>query len=512
MPTHRLSKSRFMAGLQCERRLWMLANRPEDRREPTLAERHRMDTGIAFGRSVTQLFPDGAEITADYQHPQEALDSTQAILRRDTPALFEAAFLHHDVLVRADILQRSEASPEAWGLIEVKSASNSAGSESARRPKLKKHISDMAIQLYVLEGAGLSVESISLAWVNSRYERTGALDWQQLVAIEDHSDAVRTRAQGIPNELDRFLSMLDQTALPDAVYGKTKCAACEFNQVCWGDEPDDSIIYLPRLSAAKFDELRVLGVQHIHEIPTDYPLTPGQRSMVEALDHPDGFVADRPKLAQWVADLEYPLYYFDFETWNPCIPPFDRTRPYLQIPFQYSVHVQQQPGAEPTHHEFLADGSGDPRPDLIEQMRVDLGEVGSIVVHYAAFERGRIEELARFSPEQQEPLTRLLDRVVDTEVPFKRNWYLHPELMGRSSIKVVLPTLAPEFSYAELAIAEGQAASLAFGDLYEGRIAANAVEATRQALLDYCRMDTLAMLKIVERLRGLVDDGPHASN
>ncbi len=193
-----------MAGLHCERRLWLLVNRPEDRREPSLAEKRRMDFGIEFGREVTRLFPGGVEITADYQHPQEALDATASLLQGDAPALFEAAFLHHGVLIRADILKRSEADPGAWELIEVKSASNG---ESGRKAKLKKHISDMAIQLYVLEGAGIPVRSASLAWVNSNYERMGDLDWSQLVVFEDHTEAVRARAAEVGDELSEFLAI-----------------------------------------------------------------------------------------------------------------------------------------------------------------------------------------------------------------------------------------------------------------------------------------------------------------
>jgi hypothetical protein len=151
----------------------------------------RPSFGIEFGREATRLFPGGVEITADYRQPQEALDATATLLRGDAPALFEAAFLHHDVLIRADIMKRSATVPGAWDLIEVKSASNG---ESGRKAKLKKHVSDMAVQLYVLEGAGITVESASLAWVNSAYERMGELDWNQLVVFEDHTEAVRARA------------------------------------------------------------------------------------------------------------------------------------------------------------------------------------------------------------------------------------------------------------------------------------------------------------------------------
>ena len=178
----------------------------------------------------------------------------------------------------------------------------------------------------------------------------------------------------------------------------------------------------------------------------------------------------------------------------------------MQIPFQYSVHIQQEPGAEPTHREFLADPEGDPRPELIEHMLEDLGETGSIVVHHAGFETERIRELANYSPSHRPKLASLLDRIRDTEIPFKENWYLHPALMGRSTIKVVLPTLAPELSYEDMEIGEGQTASLAFGDMVDGRVAVENVRSTREALLDYCRLDTRAMVAIVEKLRTLISD------
>jgi len=492
-----------MAGLHCPRRLWLLVHRPKEKREPSLAEQRRLESGIEFGREVNRLFPGGVEITPDYRHPQEALDATATLLESDASALFEAAFLHHDVLIRTDILKRSDVAPGVWDLIEVKSASNS---ESGSKKKLAKHTNDIAVQLFVLKGSRIHIGSTSLAWVNSSYERMGELDWDQLVVFEDLTEPVCERMSEIEAELDDFLSMIDRPHMPDVTYGKTKCEECEFTQFCWGDEPEDSIIRLPRVTPKKLAELGAMGVCRIPEIPDDYPLTKTQAPMVEALRHPDGFVADRDQLTRWIEDLEYPLYFFDFETWNPCIPPFDRTRPYMQIPFEYSVHIQDEPGAEPRHREFLAPPSGDPRPDLIERMIEDLGETGNIVVHHATFETTRIQELANYSPSRRPILASFVDRIQDTEVPFKRNWYLHPGLKGRSSIKVVLPTLAPDLGYQGMEIQEGQAASIAFGDLFEGRIAGDGALSTRTALLDYCRLDTLAMVRIVDELRRLLGD------
>jgi CRISPR/Cas system-associated exonuclease Cas4 (RecB family) len=500
MRIHRLSKSRFVAGLQCERRLWMLVNRPQDRREPTQAEKHRMEIGTAFGRDVTRLFPGGIEISADHEHPEEALEQTAARLNGEAPAIFEAAFLHHNVLIRADILKRSELNLDAWKLIEVKSSSNS---DSSRGANLKKYVSDMAVQLYVLEGAGVSVDSISIAWVNSDYERVGELDWRRLVAFEDQTGAVRARSAKIASELDHFLEMIDRPSMPGAVYGKTKCGVCEFSEFCWSEELEDSVIYIPRISQKMLHELSALGVRRISEVPAEYKLTKSQEPFREALRYPDGKLVRPDRLTQWLEDLEYPIRYLDFETWNPCIPPFGKTRPYAQIPFQYSVHIQHEPGGEPSPREFLASVPGDPRPEFIEHLLADLGETGSIVVHHAEFETRRIRELATFSPPHAVALLSLLSRIEDTEIPFKEYWYLHPDLMGSSSIKVVLPTMAPDLSYEGMEIADGQSASVCFEEMYAGNLSGEAFETARQNLLKYCRMDTLAMVRVVERLREL---------
>ena len=502
---HRLSKSRFIAGRRCQRRLWMLVNQPEAARGQTPAEEHRMQVGIEFGRIVTELFPGGVEITPDHRHPQQALDATTAELCGSAPALFEAAFLHRGVLVRTDILKRSESSPNVWHLIEAKSASNSASDLAARKRKVTRYLDDLALQLFVLEGPGLEVASVSLAWINSAYRRRGAFDLEQFVEIQEHSELVRQRATQIGAQVDAFFEMLERPEKPAALFGKSLCGQCEFNQVCWGHEPEDSIIHLPNLRANKLAELRELGVARIPEIPADFKLSKSQLPAVEAYDYPTGKLAQRSKLENWLASLNYPLYYFDFETWNPCIPPFDETWPYIQIPFQYSIHIQDEPDGPTRHREFLAEPGGDSRPELIEHLLADIGPRGSIVVHHADFESRRIRELADFSPAHAVPLSAMLERIVDTEVPFKGNWYLHPRLKGRSSIKVVLPTLAPELSYEGLEIADGLTAASQFHAMQTGALAGDEAAKTCQDLREYCGLDTLAMVKVVERLRALME-------
>ena len=165
------------------------------------------------------------------------------------------------------------------------------------------------------------------------------------------------------------------------------------------------------------------------------------------------------------------------------------------------------PGAEPEHREFLGEAGSDPRPALIEQLVNDAGTSGSIVVHSASFERSRLIDLAGLSSEHSDGLIAMVDRLVDTEAPFKKNWYLHPGLKGRSSIKVVLPTLVPEMSYEGMVVADGMAAAITFEEMVEGRVVGEAAIQARANLLEYCKLDTLAMVKIVERLQELLVAG-----
>lgn len=493
-----------MAGLECERRMWLQVHHPRDARPLALAERHRLETGIRFGRDATRLFPGGVLIAQGHDDLPGALAETQRQLRAGAPALFEAAFQHDGVLIRADVLERLPHDRDGWHLVEVKSQTNGGGREPAGGPnlrKLRKLAPDMAVQLHVLEGAGLRVSRISLGWVNSRYERQGELDWRELVAIDDCTELVRRRRLDVPAELAHAMQVLELPELPPADYGKNKCEGCAFDLRCWGHEPKDSIIYLPRAKPEQLESLRRQGITRIPQIPKHFALEPAQAAVRAAYEHPDGFVSQPRRLEQWLDALDYPLHYLDFESWNPCVPPFDRVRPYAQIPFQYSLHVQAEPGGETTHREYLAEAEGDPRAALAERLLADIGPSGSLVAHHARFEKERIAELAELLPGHHDALRGLLGRFVDTETPFKQHWIVHPGLLGRSSLKVVLPVMTPGLGYDDLAIADGETATIRFGELYEKKITGARAEAVRRDLLEYCRRDTFAMVQLVDGLR-----------
>ena len=207
-----------------------------------------------------------------------------------------------------------------------------------------------------------------------------------------------------------------------------------------------------------------------------------------------------PELKGELKGLRYPLYFTDFETINPCLPRFPGMRPYSQLPFQWSVHVQRQPGAEPEHFEFLATDKSDPRPAFVSTLCDALGDRGSIVVYHQLFESTRLSDLAVWLPQFSGRIAKIQPRIWDL-LPIIRSHVYHPAFAGSYSLKSVLPALVPGMTYEGMEVADGQAAGLAWGSL----IASDCSEAERQrkrkALLDYCGQDTLAMVKIIERLR-----------
>jgi len=210
-------------------------------------------------------------------------------------------------------------------------------------------------------------------------------------------------------------------------------------------------------------------------------------------------VINKEAIANFLSDLNYPLFFMDFETFQPAIPLFDNSKPYQQIPFQYSIHIKEKNDGELKHFEFLAEPGEDTRVKFIEGLLKDIERKGDVIVYNKAFEITRLKEIARDFPEYSEEIEKLILRIKDLMIPFQRKYYYAPEMKGSYSIKAVLPSLVPELSYDELKIKEGGLASITFESLQTETDMIIIVETSEQ-LLEYCKMDTLAMVKILEKL------------
>jgi len=277
----------------------------------------------------------------------------------------------------------------------------------------------------------------------------------------------------------------------------TEPVTCEFFKQCNPPRPDDHVGYLPRIQASAVEELVEIGVESISDIPDDFPLNERQRRACTSVQTGEPwFSAD---LGEELKGLKYPLFFMDFETVNPAIPRFPGMRPYDQLPFQWSVHVLREPGAEPEHHEFLAANTNDPRREFIASASPVLGKSGSILV-YSAFESQRLSDLAAWLPEFAGRIEKIQRRLWDL-LPVVRNHVYHPRLAGSFSLKYVLPALVPDMTYAGMEVSDGTDAGLAWESLIRGGLDETERDKVRKALLDYCGQDTLAMVRLVEALR-----------
>ncbi|MBL7945761.1 MAG: DUF2779 domain-containing protein [Flavobacteriales bacterium] len=486
---HLLSKSTYIRGRQCTKALWLYKHRRDLMAPVDAASQAIFDTGTAVGELAQQLFPGGVDCTPDTPYDfAPAIAATQAAIERGERVIYEAAFLHDGVLAALDILVRDG---EGWRAYEVKS------SGSAK----EYQVHDAALQAHVIEGCGLRLLDVSIVHLDTSYVRRGALEVDKLFAITSVKGQVDREREAVPTRIAELKRIVQQAEVPDVDIG-AYCSApfeCDFKHHCWAHVPAEGSVFELSRGMGREWELYRAGILLLKDVPTGTKLSAAQRHQVEAAQRGTRTI-DRPALRGWLADLQYPLHHFDFETFMSAVPLFDGTRPYQQLPFQYSLHIQHGPGTAPEAHAFLGSGTGDPREALVAQLLADIGPVGDILVYNASFEVSRIKELACDLPHHSKALLALLTRVKDLHTPFKAGWYVVPAMRGRTSIKVVLPALVPHLRYDDLNVKEGSTASLLFAQLVSGTYTGD-VGQLRADLLAYCGLDTLAMVEILHVLQ-----------
>lgn len=488
-----LSKSRYISGLQCAKRLWYEANAFQQIPQFDEAAMARFDQGHEVGRLALRLFPGGVEIARDKRRWSTTAAATQRALAARIP-LYEASFVHEGGACRVDILAPVEGGQ--WDLLEVKSATSVKD----------VHRADLAFQTWVVRGAGVPVRRSCLVRIDTSYVRQGPLEPERLFAIEDLTAEVEALLDLVPSEVARQQQIVAEPAPRQVAIGPhcTSPNGCPLVPVCWKDVPAASVLDLARGGARAWD-LFHQGVREVAAIPAGVELSDLQRIQVEASRAGEPRV-DRAALAEFLDRLAYPVHYLDFESFQVALPPFDGTRPWQQIPFQYSLHVADAPGAVPRAAAFLADGDGDPRPALFAALREAIAPHGSIVAFADRFERQRLAEAAAAFPEHRDWIEALTPRFVDLLEPFARFDYYHPDQNGSASLKAVLPLLGAR-GYDHLAVQDGTAAAREYLRLRGGDVDPVAREQIRQALLAYCGRDTEGLVEIVAALERLVAGG-----
>lgn len=486
-----ISKSKYLSGLQCHKLLWFYYHAKDEIPAPDAAQQAIFDQGQDVGALAKKMFPDGVEIGAPITDLAETIRlSNNALKLRKT--LFEAAFSANGCYARVDIL--SPAKGNAWDIIEVKSATS-----------LKEvNLADIAFQAWVLAKAGLKVRRCVLCYVNNDFVRNGEIDLKQLFTLADITPQVAGLTRHVEEQVGEMFKTIRRQHAPEIQIGPhcSKPYTCPLHGHCWSFLPDASVFTLYRGGKKSYTLLKQ-GIHHLEAIPAEFKLTPNQQIQRRTLRTGAPHV-DRPAIAAFLKQLIYPISYLDFETFATAIPMFDYTRPYQQVPFQFSLYVVHSKNAQPEHCSFLAEGTADPRPTFMLRLREALPETGSVVTYNASFEKKRLKECAELLPEFKPWVSKVTPRIVDLLLPFRGFRYYHPQQHGSASMKAVLPALTGK-GYEHLAIQEGGAASREFLRVTHGQVTAAERRRVRQHLEAYCALDTMGMVAINNCLCTLSD-------
>ena len=484
-----LSKSRFLAGLQCHLKLWYQCYNREIIPEVPPSQQAIFDAGHEVGEMATRLFPGGILIDAPYYLHEQAVKSTlKAMQDPEVKSIYEAAFVYDGVRIRVDVLERLDDG--SWNLVEVKSSTSVK----------EVYYPDVAVQYYVLEGCGLKINRAGILHINNQYVYDGQNpDLESLFSFGDLTDQTIAIQPQIPGQLQELKGMLAGNGAPQIPPSRHchKPYDCEFWDHCTKNMPEFWVYNISGIGQDKLNELADMGIQAIGDIPSSFPLSQIQDRIRASVTNQQEFISDR--LEAELNDVEYPVHFLDFETIGPALPRYANTRPYQTIPFQWSDHILYEDG-KLDHREYLCNEDKDPREEFTQSLLDALGTEGSVVI-YTSYETGVLKSLIEHFPQYADELQSVIDRFVDLYAIIKRNYY-HPNFYGSFSLKYVLPALVPAMSYENLSIQDGMQASLDYLRMIDSKTPQDEKTKLRDDLMMYCGQDTRAMVKIrVELLK-----------
>jgi len=489
-----LTKTDFKEYLLCKEGLWLKKKQPENYTagEFSLFLEKLIKDGYEVEEYVHKLFPSGVALDGD---EKTLLVETQKLVALGDKPIFQATFRTDEgLLVKIDILNLNKETGK-WDIYEVKASSE------IKTDIKHNHIKDITFQTIVAERAGISVGESYIIHINKKYKREGEIDLRELFVFANVTEEVNDMRALVESEIESALLLLSQDKIPMDSCGclyKSSAQRCDSFEFFNKEVPKYSVHNLFR--GNKLRQLVDESIFDIADIPDDFVLTDKQEEQV-TLQKTRIPLIDKQSINETLSHLKFPLYFLDYETFGKPIPLLDKYRTNQQIVFQLSLHVLESDGVL-KHFEYLANDLNNATSGLTQTLKKHIGPVGNIVVWYESFEKGRNKELAELHPEYREFLEDVNSRVFDLMKVFKKD-YLHPGFNGSASIKNVLPVLLPKLSYKALDIQNGTMALTEWERMLAKDTRDEDREEINNNLLEYCKLDTLAMVEIYKRLKEL---------
>jgi len=545
-----ISKSDYILWRECPNNVWIKKHLPQEyaKFEVSEFEQSLAEMGNEVEKLARGMFPAGYLVEKRSAGAQEL---TKKLILEHHPVIFQAVFSTEKYLAATDILQWNEKA-KAYDIYEIKMSTteeevatleenslrltadlitprnfSEGGERKVNRKKEDQYENDLAFQVNTIEQCGLKLNEKYLVRLNKDYVRLGELDFTpgQLFIIENKTKRIDELLPHVSVEMERAYDYLVQKnipAKPCPCYYKGRSSHCTAFSFINPEVPKYSVHDLNRIGNSKkyLKELLDEGILTIDKVPEDErlevkktkpayagrdgekPKKPRKLNQVRVHKTKEPII-DLPAIKAELDSLTFPLYFLDYETYPTAIPPYSGYHPYQHIVFQYSLHVLESPEAEPKHFEFLV-FEGDPAEKIVQSLRENIGDVGSVISWYKKFENSRNKELYRSVPLQFNFLNSVINRTYDLMDIVENQHYVHPGFLGRSSIKKVLPVLAPELSYKKLGVQNGTEAIEAYRQITEGELVGELADKKEKQMLEYCKLDTYAMYVIWKFFYNLV--------
>lgn len=485
-----LSKSKYCKAVQCNKILWLDKFKPEQGEET--AKDSVLENGTEVGELARNLF--GPTINIDFnENLNLMIDQTIEVIKEKPNIITEASFQYKNNFCSVDILKNDL---DGLSIYEVKSSTEIHDI----------YLDDISYQVYILKNLGYHIKSANIVYLNSNYEYYQQLDLEKLFIIEDVTQIALSKQKQIEIKLHELNNYFTSDE-PVKEIGEHcfKPYPCPYWNYCTKDLEKPNVFQIRNMRNSTKFKFYHQGIFKYQDLLNE-KINPKYKQQIEYELHDKEPFIQKDEIETFLNTLTYPLYFLDFETYQQAIPTYDGVKPYMQIPFQYSLHYLEKENGTLYHKEFLAEANTDPRRALAEQLVKDIPINTCVLAYNQSFEKTVIKNLANLYPDLKESLLNIDNNIKDLMIPFVNRMYYCKEMQGSYSIKYVLPALFPNedsLNYHNLSlIHNGSEAMSAFADL--SKKSPEEQQRIRASLLEYCKLDTYAMVKIYEYLKNIL--------